>query len=182
VRQEFKKVEGDPNMVKMLRDSLGLDPDYKEPTDDTRQLNIQTITVEFKEHKVEQVVSLRTLAEQRNAVHQHDGNAKVYVKEGCEFKVRVNFRAQHYIIAGLKVRSTIKRMRKTIAEDEEKLGSYNPTTQFKDLCLPTNGYNVAPSGYLLRGTYLATLVFSSDEVTNLLTVNYQVIVQKNFAS
>ena len=176
VQDEIKKCNGDEGMINMLTKQLGLDPDYVEPENDSRLLNVQSITIEFKEHKVDQVLPFSTDAEQKAAAE-----TVLTVKEGVQFRVKVTFRGQHYIINDLKLKSTIKKFGKTVAEDEEMLGSYNPTTNFKDVYLPSRGYNDAPSGMLGRGTYGSTMTFTNDKKETLLTINYKTAIAKAFA-
>jgi Rho GDP-dissociation inhibitor len=160
----------------MLKNNMGLDPEYKAPIGDDRLLNIQSITIEFKDHKVPAVLPYSTDAEQKAAA-----NTVLTIKEGTEFRVKVTFRAQHYIVSGLTLRSSIKSGFTTVAEDENMLGSFNPTTGFKDVFLPRNGWNEAPSGMIARGTYVSTMLFKSDDNQNLLTISYKTKIDKNFA-
>ena len=175
VAQEFKKVEGQPDMEKYLVDNLKLDKSYVAPTDDDRMLNVRALAIEFKDSKIpEQVLPLGTDAERKAAP-----NTTLTIPQGSDFRLRLEFRAQHYILHDFAMHSTVKKFGKKVADDTEKLGSYNPSVAFDTKFLPRNGYNTAPSGMLARGTYTSKVVFaSSDAEDGLLTITYKTQITK----
>jgi len=82
------------------------------------------------------------------------------IKEGVQYKIRIEFFVQHEIVTGLKY--VQKTYRKGIQVDKmtHMVGSYAPK---KDLQSYTTPLEDAPSGLLARGQYNVTSVFTDDD-------------------
>jgi len=82
------------------------------------------------------------------------------IKEGVQYKIRIEFFVQHEIVTGLKY--VQKTYRKGIQVDKmtHMVGSYAPK---KDMQSYTTPLEDAPSGLLARGQYNVTSVFTDDD-------------------
>jgi hypothetical protein len=87
----------DPALVAYLK-SLGVDPDYVGPKDDPRRVVIKELSVIFKEHPSSQTLSFATEQDVKNAK-----KTPLHIKEGTEYKMKIQFRVQHDAVAGFKV-------------------------------------------------------------------------------
>ena len=93
-------------MVAYLK-SLGLDPDYKAPENDSRQVVVKSITIEFKEHEPQ---TLEFETEPNSTETKLKVSQGLVIKEGCQFRMKVTFRVQHKLVHGFKIRSTVKKL------------------------------------------------------------------------
>lgn len=157
VKDIFAKESGDASMLAYFK-SLGLDENYKAPTDDERVVVIKQFEVIFQDGTEPIVLKFETPAEIEAAKKQ-----VVTIKEGCNFKFRVTFRVQHEIVLGFKIHSKVAKMGKTIAKDTEMLGTYAPSVDFKTIEVPRNEWTEAPSGAMARGEYKSTMIFTDDD-------------------
>jgi Rho GDP-dissociation inhibitor len=98
----------------------------------------------------------------------HEG---ITMKEGCKFKFRITFRAQHEIVAGVKFVSAMTRMMVTDT-DELMLGSYPPSSQQHVFEFPKWDYNEAPKGMLFRGKYKVVNSFIDSDKNKHLEFSY----------
>eukprot|EP00727_Mastigamoeba_balamuthi_P009857 m51a1_g5494 putative rho gdp-dissociation inhibitor (189) ;mRNA; r:337246-337996 len=154
--QQFEKEKNDPAMVAYLK-SLGIDPNYVAPKDDPRRVVINEFAIIFKDHDP-LVLKFATEDDVKNAK-----KTPLVVKEGTEFKIRVSFRVQHNVVLGLKILNNVSKMGKTVAKDEEMLGTYPPKNEFQSLEIPRLDWNEAPTGMLMRGEYKSRMRFVDDD-------------------
>jgi len=82
------------------------------------------------------------------------------IKEGVQYKIRIEFFVQHEIVTGLKY--VQKTYRKGIQVDKmtHMVGSYAPKKEMQSYTTPLED---APSGLLARGQYNVTSVFTDDD-------------------
>jgi len=165
--------EKDPALIAYLK-SLGVDPDYVGPKDDTRRVVIKELQVIFKDHPTPQTLSFATQEDVKNAK-----KTPLVIKEGCEYKMKILFRVQHDAVAGFKIENTLSRVGKEV-KDLEMLGSFPPSHEFKPLELPRSGWNEAPEGTLYRGDYAGTMKFTDDDKNDHLTVKYAIHIGKDY--
>lgn len=169
----LEKEKNDPAMVAYLK-ALGIDPDYVAPKDDPRRVVISKLEVVFKDH-ANAVLALATVSPstlfhfQRQHIsallhtnaHTQESDVKkaketpLVIKEGAEYKIRVHFRVQHQLVAGLKIVSSVSKMGKKLQSDTDMLGSYPPKTDFTSLDIGGGDFVEAPTGMLARGEYKA---------------------------
>ena len=110
-------------------------------------------------------------------------NAKKHplvVKEGTEFRVRVTFRVQHNVVLGLRILNSVSKLGKTVAKDEEMLGTYPPKNEFQSLDIPRNDWNEAPTGMLMRGEYKSKMTFMDDDKKTHLEFEYVLKIAKDW--
>lgn len=144
---QFEKEKGDPAMIAYLK-QLGIDPDYVPPKDDPRRVVISEFSIIFKDGHEPIVLKFNNEEDVKNAK-----KTPLVIKEGAEFKIKLMFRVQHNVVLGLKVLNTVSKMGKTLAKDEEMLGTYPPKNDFQSLEIPRLDWNEAPSGMIARGEY-----------------------------
>ncbi|KAH3743643.1 Rho GDP-dissociation inhibitor [Pelomyxa schiedti] len=152
----YEKEKADPAMKKYL-ESLGIDPNYVGPADDPRRVVISEFAIIFRDHPPV-VLRFNNEDDVRRAA-----STPMVVKEGSEFKIRVTFRVQHNVVLGLKILNNVSKLGKTVASDEEMLGTYPPKNEYQTLELPRLDWNEAPSGMLLRGDYKSKMKFVDDD-------------------
>lgn len=145
---QFEKEKNDPSMIAYLK-QLGIDPNYVPPKDDPRRVVINEFAVVFKEHPP-YVLKFNKPEDLLEAKKK-----PIVVKEGAEFKIRVSFRVQHNVVLGLKICNSVSKLGKTLAKDEEMLGTYPPKNEFQMLEIPRLDWTEAPTGMMLRGDYKA---------------------------
>jgi hypothetical protein len=85
---------GDKEAILMLTEPPP--QNYVPPKNDPRRVVIQKIELVFKDHQTA-VLEVETPEQQANA-----RKTPLIIKEGAEYKIRVTFRVQHQLVAGLK--------------------------------------------------------------------------------
>jgi len=82
------------------------------------------------------------------------------IKEGVQYRIRIEFYVQHEIVTGLKY--VQKTSRKGIQVDKmtHMVGSYAPKKELQSYTTPIED---APSGMLYRGHYTVTSLFTDDD-------------------
>jgi len=82
------------------------------------------------------------------------------IKEGIQYKIRIDFHVQREIVTGLKY--VQKTFRKGIQVDKmnQMVGSYAPKEEVQSSITPVED---APSGMLARGTYTVKSLFTDDD-------------------
>eukprot|EP00735_Rhodelphis_limneticus_P001131 TRINITY_DN11692_c0_g1::TRINITY_DN11692_c0_g1_i1::g.17510::m.17510 TRINITY_DN11692_c0_g1::TRINITY_DN11692_c0_g1_i1::g.17510 ORF type:complete len:199 (+),score=53.46,sp/Q95UQ1/GDIR1_DICDI/36.99/1e-30,Rho_GDI/PF02115.12/3.9e-36 TRINITY_DN11692_c0_g1_i1:72-599(+) len=168
------QTEKDPAMIAYLK-SLGIDPDYVAPKDDSRRVVISEFHFIFKDHQPV-VMKFATDEDIKNAKKQ-----VIILKEGCEYKLHIKFRVQHNVVPGFKIENTISKLGKTLDKDVEMLGSYPPSNEFKGLDIPSKGdWHEAPSGIMSRGEYKSRMRFLDDDAVCHLDFEYTVKIAKDW--
>jgi len=82
------------------------------------------------------------------------------IKEGVQYRIRIEFFVQHEIVTGLKY--VQKTFRKGIQVDKmtQMVGSYAPKKELQSFITPLED---APSGILFRGQYTVSSLFTDDD-------------------
>lgn len=174
LKQQFEKEKNDPAMVAYLK-SLGIDPNYVPPKNDPRRVVISEFQIVFKEGHAPIGFKFATEEDVKAAK-----NKCLVVKEKAEFRIKVTFRVQHNVLPGFKIQNKVSKMGKTLAEDEEQLGSYPPSNDFKSVEIPRNDWNDAPEGFLARGEYKSKLRFVDDDGKCHMEFEYTLKVAKDW--
>jgi len=102
---------------------------------------------------------------------------KFVLKEGCKFKIRIEFYVQRDIITGLKY--VQKTYMKGIPVDRMsyQMGSYGPKMEAQS---SVTGEETAPSGLLARGKYSVQSIFTDDYKTEHLKWDWNIEVKKEW--
>ena len=101
----------------------------------------------------------------------------ISMKEGGGFRFELKFRVNHELLTGLKF---INKTGKGIFSQTEELviGSFAPATEPYTFVFPRYGFNEAPSGMMMRGTYKATDKFVDTDGVRHLEFGYKVKITK----
>ncbi|KXS15890.1 E set domain-containing protein [Gonapodya prolifera JEL478] len=84
----------------------------------------------------------------------------IIVKEGITYRMKIAFKVQHDVVAGLKYLHVVKRMGVQVDKTEEMIGSYGPqAAPYVKKFLPDD----APKGMAFRGTYEVRSRFIDDD-------------------
>lgn len=82
------------------------------------------------------------------------------VKEGIQYRIRVEFFVQREIVTGLKYVQKIHRHGLQVEKMTQMVGSYAPKTEIQSFTTPQEDM---PSGMLARGTYNVKSLFTDDD-------------------
>lgn len=82
------------------------------------------------------------------------------VKEGIQYRIRVEFFVQREIVTGLKYLQKIYRHGLQVEKINQMVGSYAPKTEIQSFVTPLEDM---PSGMLARGTYVVKSLFTDDD-------------------
>jgi len=82
------------------------------------------------------------------------------VKEGIQYKIRIDFFVQREIVTGLKYQQRIFRHSLNVEKMNQMVGSYAPKNELQSYTSPLEEM---PSGMLARGTYTVKSLFTDDD-------------------
>ncbi|XP_055313885.1 rho GDP-dissociation inhibitor 1 [Sitodiplosis mosellana] len=82
------------------------------------------------------------------------------IKEGVQYKIRIDFIVQREIVHGLKYVQKTYRMLVPVDKMTHMVGSYPPKAEIQSYTTP---FEEAPSGMMTRGTYSVTSLFTDDD-------------------
>ena len=166
----------DESLRKYKEALLGKLDDLSSPSDDPRKVVINSMIIKFEDRpggdlnfKLENAADLAALK-----------NTSVTFKEGCNYKITVNFRVQHEIVSGLKYVNQIYRKGIRAAKDEEMLGSFGPQRDLHSVTFPKQGWDQAPKGALARGNYTAKSKFIDDDKQDHMQYEYSFQIKKDW--
>ncbi|KAL7731859.1 hypothetical protein ACLKA6_017438 [Drosophila palustris] len=93
-------------------------------------------------------------------VDPNDTRKLFVIKEGVQYKVRIDFIVQREIVHGLKYVQKTYRMGVPVDKMTHMVGSYPPKKEIQFYLTPAEE---APSGMVSRGTYSVSSVFTDDD-------------------
>lgn len=86
---------------------------------------------------------------------------KVYaIKDGIEYRIKIDFFVQREIVTGLKFIQKIHRHGVKVLKTTNMVGSYAPKHELQSYTTPVEEM---PSGMLARGTYTVKSLFTDDD-------------------
>ncbi|XP_053210463.1 rho GDP-dissociation inhibitor 1-like [Panonychus citri] len=86
---------------------------------------------------------------------------RVYkIKEGIQYKIRIDFIVQREIVTGLKYVQKINRLGVLVEKISQMVGSYAPKTEIQSYTTPPEEM---PSGLICRGKYDVKSLFTDDD-------------------
>jgi len=103
---------------------------------------------------------------------------KMIVKEGTEYKIKIDFKVHHEIVSGLRYHHVIKY--KGIKADKQTymVGSYGPRKDAQSWLSPVDE---APKGMMYRGTYKIHSKFLDDDKIVHLEWDWEMEIKKDWA-
>ncbi|XP_067914552.1 rho GDP-dissociation inhibitor 1 [Heterodontus francisci] len=99
------------------------------------------------------------------------------LKEGVEYKIKINFKVNKEIVSGLKYNQLTSRKGVRIDKSQYMVGSYGPRDAEYEFLTPQEE---APKGILARGNYLIKSQFTDDDKHDHLSWEWQLTIKKEW--
>lgn len=99
------------------------------------------------------------------------------IKEGIQYKIRIEFYVQREIVHGLKYVQKTSRMGVSVDKMTQMVGSYPPKKEIQSF---TTNFEEAPSGMLARGEYSISSLFTDDDKFEHLKWEWSLKVEKDW--
>lgn len=99
------------------------------------------------------------------------------IKEGIQYKIRIDFVVQREIVHGLKYVQKTYRMGVPVDKMTQMVGSYPPKKEIQSYTTP---FEEAPSGMMARGTYSVTSLFTDDDKNEHLKWEWSFEIKKDW--
>jgi len=166
----------DESLRKYKEALLGKMDDLVSPSDDPRKVVIQSMVILF-ENRPDGNLEFKLGSDSEIATLK---KSSIVFKEGCSYKIQVNFKVQHEIVSGLKYLNQVYRKGIRAAKEEEMLGSFGPQKDNHSVVFPKQGWDQAPKGALARGTYTAKSKFIDDDKQTHMQYEYTFQIKKDW--
>jgi len=172
---EYHKLDQEDESLQKWKASLGLGQgkDISDPSD-PRKCIILSLGLEV-EGRPDIIIDLRA----PGAVEELS-KRPFTIKEGSEFRMKVQFKVQHELLAGLKYLQQVKRKGIPVDKMQEMMGSYGPNTEEKPQYEKKFNPETAPSGMMARGKYDAVSKFVDDDDHVHLKFNWSFEIKKDW--
>ncbi|XP_065681045.1 rho GDP-dissociation inhibitor 1 isoform X1 [Hydra vulgaris] len=168
---ELKSMDQDDESLVKYKETLlkGIDPSAA-PKDDPRHVVVQKMTFLCEGRPNFEFDLTGDISKLKDVV--------LVVKEGVEFKIKIEFKVQHDIVSGLRYHHTVSR--KSIAVDKQSymVGSYGPRAETYEFTCPVDE---APKGMLARGHYNIKSKFIDDDKNVHLAWEWSMDIKKDWA-
>lgn len=99
------------------------------------------------------------------------------IKEGIQYKIRIDFVVQREIVHGLKYVQKTYRMGVPVDKMTQMVGSYPPKKEIQSYTTP---FEEAPSGMMARGTYSVSSLFTDDDKNEHLKWEWSFEIKKDW--
>lgn len=99
------------------------------------------------------------------------------IKEGIQYKIRIEFYVQREIVHGLKYVQKTSRLGVPVDKMTHMVGSYPPKSEIQSF---TTNFEEAPSGLLARGEYSVSSFFTDDDKSEHLKWEWSLKVEKEW--
>lgn len=99
------------------------------------------------------------------------------IKEGIQYKIRIDFIVQREIVHGLKYVQKTYRMAVPVDKMVQMVGSYPPKKEIQSYTTP---FEEAPSGMIARGTYSVASLFTDDDKNEHLKWDWSFEIKKDW--
>jgi len=99
------------------------------------------------------------------------------IKEGIQYKIRIDFIVQREIVHGLKYVQKTYRMAVPVDKMTHMVGSYPPKTEIQSYLTP---FEEAPAGMMARGSYSVTSLFTDDDKNEHLKWDWSFEIKKDW--
>lgn len=137
--------------------------------DDKRQVIVQKLAMVVAGRPDKEIDLTGDLAEIKKT--------KFVIKEGVQFRIRIDFIVQREIVTGLKYIQKTSRMGVTVDKMGHMVGSYAPKATAHSCITP---FEDAPSGMTGRGSYHVHSLFSDDDKNEHLKWEWSIEVRKDW--
>ncbi|CAO1331381.1 unnamed protein product [Diamesa serratosioi] len=99
------------------------------------------------------------------------------IKEGIQYKIRIDFFTQREIVHGLKYVQKTYRLGVPVDKMSQMIGSYPPKMEIQSYTTP---FEEAPSGMLARGEYTVHSLFTDDDKAEHLKWEWSFKIEKDW--
>lgn len=99
------------------------------------------------------------------------------IKEGIQYKIKIEFYVQREIVHGLKYVQKTSRLGVPVDKMTQMVGSYPPKKEIQSF---TTNFEEAPSGMLARGEYSVSSLFTDDDKSEHLKWEWSLKVEKDW--
>lgn len=99
------------------------------------------------------------------------------IKEGIQYKIKIEFYVQREIVHGLKYVQKTSRLGVPVDKMTQMVGSYPPKKEIQSF---TTNFEEAPSGMLARGEYSVSSLFTDDDKFEHLKWEWSLKVEKDW--
>ncbi|XP_034047113.1 rho GDP-dissociation inhibitor 1 [Thalassophryne amazonica] len=99
------------------------------------------------------------------------------LKEGVPYKIKINFKVNKEIVAGLKYMQEISRKNIKVDKSVYMVGSYGPKAEEYEYLTPVDE---APKGMIARGSYNIKSKFTDDDKANHLSWEWGLTIKKDW--
>jgi len=166
---EIKNLDADDESLVKYKQTLlaGVDPGAS-PADDPRRVVVVKMTFVSGEREM----ALDLTGDLSKLV-----DAPMVVKEGVEFKIKIEFKVQHEIVSGLRYHHAVARKGITVDKQSYMVGSYPPKVEHHVYTTPTDE---APKGMMARGKYKIKSKFIDDDKNVHLAWEWAMEVKKDW--
>ncbi|KAJ3109066.1 hypothetical protein HDU97_009184 [Phlyctochytrium planicorne] len=152
---ELAQMDAQDESLRKWKESLGLKADGASGASaDPRNVVVVALALEVQ-GRPDVVIRLSTPQDIDNLKNQ-----QLTIKEGVEYRLKVQFRINHDVVSGLKYLHAVKRGGIRMDKMEEMLGSYGPSPDLYEKKFPLEE---APSGMIARGHYSVKSRFIDDD-------------------
>lgn len=100
------------------------------------------------------------------------------IKEGIQYKIKIEFYVQREIVHGLKYVQKTSRLGVPVDKMTQMVGSYPPKKEIQSFTL--QNFEEAPSGLLARGEYSVSSLFTDDDKFEHLKWEWSLKVEKDW--
>ena len=100
------------------------------------------------------------------------------VKEGTDYKIKIDFKIHHEIVSGLRYHHVIKRKGINADKQTYMVGSYGPKVESQSWLSPADA---APKGIIYRGNYKIHSKFIDDDKAVHLEWEWEMDIKKDWA-
>jgi len=102
---------------------------------------------------------------------------KTVIKEGTEYRLKIVFKVNREIVAGLRYFQATYRKSVRVDTGSLMVGSYGPKQEPQEFITP---YEEAPKGMLARGSYTMKSRFTDDDKNDILTWEWCIDIKKDW--
>lgn len=99
------------------------------------------------------------------------------IKEGVQYRIRIDFIVQREIVHGLKYLQKTTRLSVPVDKMQHMVGSYPPKLEVQSYLTPVEE---APQGMMARGTYSVTSLFTDDDKNEHLKWEWSFDIKKDW--
>lgn len=165
---EIQNLDADDESLVRYKQMLLANAESGQNTDDPRRVICQKMTFISGDRETEFDLT-GDLAKLKEKV--------MVVKEGVEFRIKMEFKIQHEITSGLRYHHAVTRKGVTVDKQSYMVGSYGPKAEAYSYLTPVDE---APKGMIARGHYKVKSKFIDDDKNVHLAWEWSMDIKKDW--